>query len=46
MLLACGVQNEASSFLEAEVIYYKCCVTVSVGPIKPKESEKTFIPVL
>lgn len=42
MTLTCGVQNEASSFLEAEVIYYKCFVTVNIGPVKSKESKTNF----
>lgn len=39
-MLARGGQNEESSFPEATVIYYKCCVTVHVRPIKHKESAK------
>lgn len=40
MMLARGEQNEESSFPEATVIYYKCCVTVHGRPIKDKESAK------
>lgn len=37
-MLACGMQNEASLFPEAAVIYYKCRVSVYVSPHKTQRN--------